>query len=312
MGRIQLRSYYRLLIILVGLACASILKAELRSISQNALVHYLGLSIGGGECNNLGTTRIPVSHKVGGTAALAFHYEMQYRTWFWGVGLEGRWQMLNNATAFTDSTWRVDIDGDSLNYQYVYNSFKERDMIANIGIPIYVGKQFSKVYALVGLRIDIPIWAKYTFNTNMHTQGIYSWSISPIVSDGINDFSSLGFYPAKDYTCTDTYQDQLYLTPFVELGYDFLHTENVNMRVGAYASYAIPLSVSDKLPLADYSAIDSNPNTQNQQNMEQHIRWNSLMESDIYSQRAYKLEVGLKLTMLFNVTVKNNKCMCIK
>ena len=196
-------------------------RAEYYSAAQNRLGHYLGISIGGGECNNVGKTDLPVKHRLGWTAELAVRYEMQYRNWAWGIGVEGACQTLNNSTEFTDNLNRIDMDGDAFNYQYVYTAFAEKDLLANIAIPIYVGKQFNHVYTLLGLAVEIPIWARYTTNTNMYTQGIYEWSISPVVSDATNDFSPLGFYPASDYTYTDNYQERLRLTPFLEVGYSY-------------------------------------------------------------------------------------------
>ena len=311
MKRIQSRSYYKLLILLAGLVWVQMGRAEYYSAAQNRLGHYLGISIGGGECNNVGKTDLPVKHRLGWTAELAVRYEMQYRNWAWGIGVEGACQTLNNSTAFTDNLNRIDMDGDAFNYQYVYTAFAEKDLLANIAIPIYVGKQFNHVYTLLCLAVEIPIWARYTTNTNMYTQGIYEWSISPVVSDATNDFSPLGFYPASDYTYTDNYQERLRLTPFLEVGYEFLNTNRVNMRAGAYASYAIPIMAPKTVALADYTAIDCNPNTQNQQNMEQNIRWNPIGISDKYLATEYKLEVGVKLTVLFNILGKG-ECMCLE
>jgi hypothetical protein len=305
----QSRSYYKILLLFCALVWGQIVKAEYYSTAQNTLTHHLGFSIGGAECNNLDDTNAPVVHQFGGATALAVRYEMQYRTWFWGMGLEAAYQKLNNITSFADSTQRVDIDGDSLSYQYIYTSFKETDLLANISVPIYVGKYFDRVYALLGLSVEIPIWAQYTTKADMYTQGVYPWSISPLVSEGVNDFSALGFYPAQRYTYTAQYKERLRLVPFVELGYDFLNTEKINLRLGAYASCAIPVVAPKMVAISDYSAVDCNPKTQNQQNLEQNIRWNPIGRSDKYLATEYKLEVGAKITMLFYVPGKKI-CLC--
>jgi hypothetical protein len=61
--------------------------------------------------------------------------------------------------------------------------------------------------------------------------------------------------------------------------------------------------------ISDYSAVDCNPKTQNQQNLEQNIRWNPIGRSDKYLATEYKLEVGAKITMLFYVPGKKI-CLC--
>lgn len=307
----QSRSYCKLLLLVAALLCGQTTKAEEEyfSTAQNTLSHYLGISIGGAECNNLDNTDVSIKHHMGWDAALALRYEMQYRTWFWGLGIEAAFQNLSNTTSFADSTQRVDIDGDIFNYQYIYTSFMEKDWLANISVPLYVGKYFSKVYATLGLAVEIPLWAQYTTQTDMYTQGVYPWSITPIVSEGGNDFSSLGFYPTQQYTYTANYDELICLVPFVEIGYDFLHTEKINLRLGAYASYAIPVAAPKMVAISDYSAVDCNPKTQNQANLQKNIRWNPIRLSDKYLATQYKLEAGIKFTVLFNLP-EHVDCMC--
>lgn len=305
-----------MLILFLGLSLAAYANAqsEYYSVSSNKLTHYLGIALGGGEANRLQLRNEAIKNKAGAAAAFALHYEMQYRSWMWGFGLEGAYQLLmDQANAFSDGFDRLDIDGEMVNYEYVYTSYKETTNTAHLRIPLYVGKRFKGVYTMLGVRFEIPLMARYRVATTMHTQGTYPWSISPIVSDEINDFSSLGFYPKQEYAYADTYSEKMHIAPFVEVGYEFYRTDKVNMRVGAYGAYALPLSkMADRKPLADYSSIDTNPKTQTQANMEQHIAWNPLADSDKYLSAPHRLEVGVKLTMLFNVTVENHKCMCVK
>ena len=315
MKRTLLRSYYKALLLLLGLSFASWVNAqsEYYAVSSNKLTHYLGLSIGGGEANRIRINTDALRNKAGGAASFAFHYEMQYRSWMWGLSVEGTFQHLHDQVLpFSDSFTRLDMDGDEVNYAYVYTAYGEKSQTANLRIPIYFGMNFSKVYTMIGVRLEIPIWSQYAVVADMYTQGTYPWSITPVVSDGINDFSSLGFYPTNTYTYVNTYEEKLYIAPFIEVGYEFFRTDKVNMRVGAYAAYALPIVTGEKVPLADYSAIDINPRTQNLENLKQQIRWNPLVQSDKYPDTPYKLEVGVKLTMLFNVTADNHKCMCVK
>lgn len=299
---------------MIGLSFAQWANADVyRSISNNKTTHYLGFSIGGGEVSRIAIHNNALKNKAGGGASFALHYEMQYRTWFFGLGLEGAYQHLHDQVfGFSDSLPRVDIDGDMLLYEYVHTAYQEKNHIASLRIPLYFGKNFGGVYTLLGVSFEIPIKAQYNVATTMFTRGTYPWSQVPIVSEGTNDFSSLGIYAQQDYTYIDEYEADVHIIPFIEVGYEFYRTDRVNMRVGAYAAYALPIVTGEKVPLADYSAIDINPRTQNLESLKQQIRWNPLVQSDKYPDTPYKLEVGVKLTMLFNVTVDNSTCMCIK
>ena len=311
-----LRSYYRWIILLLGILCAPWAKAqsEYYSVSSNRLTQHLAISLGGGEANRIRMKTDEIKNKAGGAASFALHYEMQYRSWMWGVGLEGSFQYLHDQVLpFSDSFERYDIDGEEVCYEYVYTAYNERNQIASLRIPIYLAKRFGNVYTLLGVQLQIPVWSKYDVATDMYTQGTYPWSITPVVSEGINDFSSLGFYPQQNYTQTNTYKENLHVAPFVEVGYEFFRTDKVNMRAGAYGMYAIPMtSAAERISLADYSGIDTNPKTQSQANMEQNIVWNPLINTDKYSSAPHRLEVGVKLSILFNVTIEHHKCMCVK
>ena len=311
MKRILSKSYYKLLPILVALLAASSVKAEYITASSNHLSHHLGLSGSFAEANRITAKQTSVINAVGWDAALSASYEMSYRTWFWGFGLEASWQQINDRLDhFIDMQQRVDIDGEQLSYQYVYTDYRERAKTFDISIPIYLGKSFNRVYTMVGFRFDIPVKARYDVTNSMYTQGVYPWSITPVVTTPNNDFSSLGFYSEQQYQYTKNYEKGLHITPFMEVGYEVFHADRVQMRAGAYAALAIPLLNVNRVALSDYSSIDTNPSTQNVENLQKNIGWNPLAHSDKYLTTPTQLEVGIKLSFLFNVTTQSGKCMC--
>ena len=313
MRRILSKSYYKLLLIFVAFVASPSLKAEYVSTSSDRLTHYLGLSLSGAEANRITAKQTSVINGAGWDAAVAASYEMSYRTWFWGFGLEASWQQINDRLDhFIDMQQRVDIDGEQFSYQYVYTDYLERAKTFDISIPIYLGKSFNRVYTMVGFRFDIPVKARYDVTNSMYTQGVYPWSITPVVTTPGNDFSSLGFYAEQQYKYAKQYDKELHLTPFVEVGYEVLRSAKVNIRTGAYAAFAIPISNKTRMVLSDYSSINTNPFTQNVQNMQQNIRWNPLAYSDKYLATPSQLEVGVKLSFLFNVTAHPGKCMCME
>lgn len=312
MKRIRSKSYYKLFILFIGLLATPCIKAEFVATSDNRLTHYLGLSISGAEANRIASQDSLVTNKAGWDAAFSATYEMNYRTWFWGFGLGLSLQQVNDVlNPFIDALPRVDVDGENLSYQYVYTAYREQAQTFNLSVPVYFGKYFNRVYALLGLRFDVPLDAQYDVAASMYTQGVYPWSITPVVSTLDNDFSSLGFYPEQKYQYANPYEESMYLSPFIEVGYEFLRAKKVKMRAGAYLAYAIPILNTKRVALADYSAINTNPRTQNVVNMQQNIRWNPLACADKYASAPCKLEAGVKLSVLFNVTAIPGKCMCI-
>lgn len=312
MKRMLLKSYYKILL-LASLCCTSLwLNAqEGVYVSSSRPSSYLGLSIAGGEANRIATKTSPVNNQSGWVADISCYYEFHHRSWLWGIGLGLAFDNVNDTVAtFTDSFLRNDIDGEMVDYQYVYTSYRERQRMMNVTIPIYVGVNINHIYAILGARIDIPMETRYDVDATMYTQGVYPWSITPVASKGINDFSSLGFYREQPYTYSNEYEGYMHITPFAEVGYEFLTTSKINMRAGAYVAYAIPVIKSEKVALADYSAVNTNPHTQTLENLKEKISWNPLALSDKYTSLPYKLEVGVKLSVQFNVTVRGGKCMC--
>ncbi|MGM9831086.1 MAG: hypothetical protein ACI3Z5_03595 [Paludibacteraceae bacterium] len=286
--------------------------AEYYNVMTGKAHHYLGVSVGGGEANNLSGKPL-VAHQAGGAANLRLNYEVQWRNWIFGLGVEAQYQYLRDTVAqFMDTEMRVDIDGEQVEYGYGYTSYHEHSHNMNVAVPVYFGYNFKHgIYALTGATFSIPLYSEYNTMAQMFTQGDYGWDIEPVRSEGNNDFSVLGYYPEQSYSQRAHYSDFMRVAAMLEIGAWLpVEAKKTKIRMGLYGMYGFRLGTSQQLDLADYSAIDKNPFTQTQSNLQQNIRWNPLNQSKTYITLPGNLEVGLRLTLLFDVTVQKSICRC--
>lgn len=275
--------------------------------------NYLWLSVAGGEANNLNYGSV-VKTKPGAGADLGLGYELQLGSFLFGVGLEANYQWLHDQMdSYLESYPRFDREGEQVLYGYYHQPYNQVDQLIQLAVPVYVGGHFGDyVYALVGASIDIPVYNRYQVSTQMLTQGTYAWSIEPVRTQGINNFTSYGFYPAADYLYKASYKDKMSVHARAELG-SFIPLEDVRkvqLRVGAYCSYGFRLGTTNSRNLMNLSQVDLSPQTQTQANLQQNIAWYPLNTSNLYTKLPHNLEVGLKLTVLFNVDTYIAPCHC--
>lgn len=312
MVRQRLNGYVSWLCVIAFLFCSERAYAEYYNTVNGRTSHYLGVSVGGGEACNL-SGKPMVVHRAGGAANLRLNYEVQWRNWIFGLGVEAQYQYLRDTVAqFMDTEMRVDIDGEQVEYGYGYTSYHEHSHNMNVAVPVYFGYNFKHgIYALTGATFSIPLYSEYNTMAQMFTQGDYGWDIEPVRSEGNNDFSVLGYYPEQSYSQRAHYSDFMRVAAMLEIGAWLpVEAKKTKIRMGLYGMYGFRLGTSQQLDLADYSAIDKNPFTQTQSNLQQNIRWNPLNQSKTYITLPGNLEVGLRLTLLFDVTVQKSICRC--
>ena len=92
MERIRSKSYYKLLILLLGLSLAAYANAqsEYYSVSSNKLTHYLGIALGGGEANRLQPKNEAIKNKAGAAAAFGWRCTAVHLVCFNGSGQRRR------------------------------------------------------------------------------------------------------------------------------------------------------------------------------------------------------------------------------
>lgn len=303
----------------LGVLCCISLTAQAQrySMSNHKVQHFVGLRIGTGEANNIhvGKTNM-VENDAGVAAGLGFVYELYFRKWSFGLGIDGHYQYLNDhIQAFSDIFPRTDINGEQVMYEYAYNMYRQSNHVAMVSVPFYIGRDCGQwAYIHVGGRFSIPLWSHYSVKTDMYTQGNYVWDILPVRSEGENDFSAMGYYPNQPITYESTYTDYMQIGTYLEVGgYLPLPDESkksVRLRLGVYGNVNWRIGTFSGGRIADYSAVDTNPHTQSLNNLKNMVRYHALTTTDAYSALPLNLEVGIRLTCLFNVTGNHEECRC--
>lgn len=305
-------------LLLVGMYVSPV-RAEYYNSLTGKAHHYIGLSLGGGESNNMGrgsSDRYVLTHIAGAGANVSLQYEVQYRSWIFGIGVAGQYHYLRDTLVnFIESDARIDRNGESVDYGYVYRGYRESDHVAGVSADVYVGKNIGeRVYVLLGAKFSLPLWSRYTMDTRMLTQGDYAWDIEPVRSVDGNDFSVFGYYPEDSYSHTEEYEEHMRIAATGEVGANIpVRHAKSRLRAGLYATYGFRLGQSLNYPLVDYSGIDKNAATQSLADMQKNIRWHALNTSSVtYNALPQHLEVGVRLTWLFDVTIEKKTCNCMK
>lgn len=277
--------------------------------------HYLGIGIGGGEANNV-LPKSSISPKAGGAGNLSLLYEAHIGQFIIGFGAEAQYQYTRDAVSdFTDDFNLVDREGEPVLYGYCYSDMMGTAHDVRITAPLYVGGEFGAAYLLLGGKVSYALWTQSQTDTRMLTQGTYAWSIEPTRSVGINDFTPLGYYPQGKYTGRGAYKEQLWAAASVEIGAylptDGAYINKVRVRAGVYADYAFRIGTMGGKPLADYSRVDANPQTRNREDLQRNLQLNPVLNSALMGSAAHNVEVGIRLTVLFDVSTSVTPCHCV-
>ncbi len=270
--------------------------------------HFLSLSFAGGEANTLCQNE-RVKDQIGGAGQFAFAYEVLYRGLYFNVGVGVDYTLTGqHVFDFSDAFARVDKEGEALTYQYLYADYQEQQRTFSATIPVQIGYTVGYFYAAVGAKLLIPITHTYASSTSMFTQGEYDRFIEPF-----RDMPDYGFYATDVYR----YKGQSQATGLIkaagtlEMGANIaLRNSKSRVRVGAYAEYLLPIGDINRVTLTDYSQVDISPLTQTQDNLRQNLKLNSWLDNGLQTKLAHSLQVGLRLTLLFDVTPKRYPCRC--
>lgn len=304
-------------IVLLCLCISFTIQAQEYSTSAGKLRHFVGLQTNVGEANTVPNSKEHlVQSKAGAAASLGFVYELSYRHWRFGIGLDGGYHYKNDyISSFTDAFPRLDRNGESVSYEYVYHQYAQQNHVLMLSLPLHVGYDIGQwVYIQIGGRISMPLVSQYKVHTNLYTQGVYPWSISPIRSDHGNDFSLLGYYPDQSLDYRSTYADYVRAgISFEAGGYLPLPQDAkraIRLRMGVYATVDWRLGKSPHHTIADYTNVDTNPTTQTQENLWQTLSLHALTTTVAYASLPSVMECGIRLTCLFDATLEPKICRC--
>lgn len=306
--RLRLYVKYVLVCLLVG---ALPLSAQNRA---NQTRHYLALQLGGGEANNI-MPHSAVKPDAGAAGNASFLYELHRGQFLFGLGVGAQYQYTGEKLAeYIDVFDRVDRSGEPVQYGYVYSSLRGQEHDLRLTVPVYFGLEWGSVgYTLLGAKVSYSFLSKYSTAADLLTQGTYAWGIEPIRSEGVNDCTPLGYYPLQAYSSKGSYEERLWVAFSLEAGaYLPLNINKVRMRLGAYAEYAFRIGAMPALALADYSRVNDNPQTQTMDDLQQNLLLNPVLNSSLMAKQLHNLEVGIRWTVLFDVTHNTPPCHCMR
>lgn len=284
-----------------------------RNYQKAVAAHYIGLSIGGGEANDIAKNLHPLPGAAGN---VTLFYEMQKNRVMVSIGVQAQFQYTRDSlVSFVNGFDRTDIMG-AVNYQYVYSNWLDKQTDLRVTIPVRIGYQPNDyLYVMAGADVSMALFSRHTTTANMFTQGVHAWDSKPIQTDDLTDFSAnLGYYRSAEYNTTAPCTENIWVAPAVEIGsYIPLKSKKSKLRVGVYANYGIRIGKRQNLDVVDYSAIDMgvNPNTQSQSFLQNNVVLNSALNSNQLASMPGNLEVGLRVTYLMDVTAEKKICMCV-
>jgi hypothetical protein len=302
----------RAYIVILGLMLAGMSVAAPR-YSQTNLSHWLGLSVTGVEANVI-APKSEMALRAGGGAQAHFIYELQAGGFFFNIGTGADFMVTNTAmNTHSEAFNRVDYTGEEVLYRYCYTNYREQQRQVRIVIPVQFGYQFGDwVYAGLGASFrTIPLLNSVNAHTRMFTEGEYDMFIEPI-----RNAPDYGYWPEAEYTESGKMQSvQNEVAVEAEAGVNVpIAVKWFRMRAGVYFGYDLPVGTYKKraeTPLADYSKVDTNPFTQSQENLRANLRFNSMLDTPVAKHDVQRMRIGLRLTILFDVTTHANHCMCM-
>lgn len=291
--------------------------AAMAQYATSRPAHYMALSLGGGEANTF-TSLVADDHilkdPIGGSALFNMAYELRKDRFLFGLGAGIDYTYTRQTVqSFSMPSAITDREGDNIIYTYRYSDYRDRQHVLSVGIPVYAGGYIGKyAYLLAGAKLSVAVLAKHHTTTMLSTDGTYS----DLTEDGIiKNVSSYGYFPAEEFAARKDYAaPMLRIAPMVEAGVRLpLRSRRVEMRLGVYAEYHIPVSYTHDLPLVDYSQMPTTPpDEQTLQDMHNLLIFNPITNSYLQSKTWSQLTVGVKWTCLFNLTRQAYPCRCIE
>ena len=290
--------------------------AQFHKTTDGRVNHFVTFSLAGGEANYFTSSRASdyapsLKDKLGADGIFMLSYEMRKNWFIFGFGAQADYNYTRQQVGdFTEIFDRKDREDEEVHYAYRFSDYTDEQHVLHVSVPLYVGANIGYLlYVLAGAKVSIPLLSLHKTTTDLSTDGTYVRFIHTI-----EDAPSYGYYTVDEYSFSSSFDaPEIKISPFAEFGFRIpvrSRSGRVGMRLGLYAEYGLPLSINNKHLLVDYSFVDKNPFTQNKEQLRSSIVFNSPLNTDILSKKLSQLSVGLRWTVLINVTPPEHICMC--
>ena len=297
--------------------------------------HYVG---GYGQIGEW--TLMPSSSNYGNSLGVAggagFVYELQAGPTYKPVrflldvgvgatyGMTAYIQSSNSTAKLEDQT---DLNGDKFDYIYEIQDRKDKYTNLAVQIPLMVGVQFKRFYALAGLKVYANMLTKTNSSAKLTTYGTY-WNEAR-TKHPFEDMTNMPEYqfftdePVKKSIGTTLNLDMdLSLEIGARLGvinyavgYD-VPKRKLEYRIGAFLDYGLldvhTSGTKQALTMPDSYDVDRySPNyVYNTRTMIDNVEMNDVMATEGFASKVQNLMVGVKFTVLFQMPEQKKCVMC--
>lgn len=274
--------------------------------------HRWGLSVGaGGAMQIQQSTDYRLNSRLGLDTQAELFYSLRHRRLVWEIGGSFDWDRTQQRVGpFLNQVGCLDNDSipEFLYFRYHYTNMQETQQLFWLGGQTRLGLYFTdQWYAMVGLKIETPVWGNYHSTADLMTDGYYPNHIDPHGND-----PSYAFYPEVKMAYGESYALRpILLTPSLELGGEFLLAPTVSLRAALYGEYGMPVMLNtSSFSLASYSIkAVTDPCNLSLDELKSAIRFQSLLGFEDGKGVWNRVRFGVKLTLLIHPS-SPERCNC--
>lgn len=291
-----------------------LLLLPLTTIARNGDTrHSLGLSVGGGGALQVQKSELyTLKPRLGVDAQAELFYSLRHNRFVWEIGGAFDWDRTQQRIGdFTNEMWCSDNDAipEPLYFRYHYTNMIETQLMGWVGGQTRFGLHFTdQLYAMLGVKIETPVFGSYLNTSDLMTDGVYITDIEPHVND-----ASYAFYPEVKMAYGEELKLRpLLISPTLELGGEFLLSASVSLRAALYGEYGFPVMLeTSPLPLASYTMkAVTDPCNQSLPELQSAVKFSSLMGFDDGSGLWQRARFGIKLALLIHPSTPEH-CNCL-
>ena len=287
-----------------------------------------------------------VKDAIGADALLGVGYEIRYRKVFLGLQAQLDYDLtrqridyfMHDRPGYIDNLISSAGTRAQIEYRYMYDAYTECQNHLQASGQFHIGGNIGHyVYLMAGAKFSASFSANYYADVKLSTTKIYTGVMAPIVGSPSNIngvYVSHWVNPKPSYTYSDPQVEKdglkanpfrLKVSPLVEAGVRLRvpsSSGRVGMRLGIYAEWALPIQSNTiqgaNLIVYDYlesfkdnqTGLNTIPGSVNQ--LDERLLINSILNTNIINRKDIlsltQFSVGIKWTVLFNVTAPRHFC----
>ena len=229
-----------------------------------------------------------------------------------GVGLQGGMTSFMQSTNSTIPPLKLkDTDGDLLDYIYNVNNRHDQYSDFALQIPLMIGFQYNRFYALAGVKIHAHVLTKAHTTASLTTYGHYeAFEFEDLYNDPANQFFT--DYPLSKSTKT-TFKPEVAISLEVggrlglvtdAVGFD-VPKRKIEYRIAGFFDYGL-----NDIHSAENLQSIITPKEYSSTGMAESVEVNDIMRTENFAQKVNSFTVGLKLTILFQLPEERKCVIC--